>query len=72
MAYCQNDIDKLKASIAQGATKVRFADREVTYRDLDDMIETLRIMQREIDEAYGIFPKRRSRTIRFVTGKGLC
>lgn len=46
MAYSQADIDALKASIATGAFKVRYADgREVTYRSLTDMQRTLAVMQ---------------------------
>lgn len=71
MAWSQTDIDKLKASIAQGATKVKFADREVTYRSLAEMRETLRIMQIDVDTANGI-TRRRGRQVRFVTSKGLC
>ena len=71
MAWSQTDIDKLKAAIGQGATKVKFADREVTYRGLDEMRETLRLMQNEVDALAGK-PRRRARQIRFITGKGLC
>ena len=44
MAWTQVDVDKLKAAIAQGATKVKFADREVTYRSLDEMRETAQVL----------------------------
>ncbi len=71
MAWTQTDIDKLKAAIGQGATKVKFADREVTYRSLDEMRETLGMMQAEVDLANGV-KRRRSRQVRFVTSKGLC
>ncbi len=70
MAWTQTDIDKLKAAIAQGATKVKFADREVTYRSLDEMRETLRILQAEVDAAAGL-TRTRVRRVLFVTGKGL-
>ena len=49
MAYTQSDIDALKRAIATGASKVRFADgREVTYRSLEQMKETLRDMEAEV------------------------
>lgn len=70
MAWTQTDINKLKAAIGQGATKVKFADREVTYRSLDEMKETLRIMQADVDAANGVV-RRRGRQVRFVTFKGL-
>lgn len=48
MAYTQTDIDDLKAAIASGALRVRYADgREIQYRSLADMRETLSIMQAE-------------------------
>lgn len=71
MAWTQTDIDKLKAAIAQGATKVKFADREVTYRSLDEMRETLRILQAEVDSASGV-TRPRLRKVQFITHKGLC
>lgn len=70
MAWTQTDIDKLKAAIAQGATKVKFADREVTYRSLEEMRETLRLLQAEVDTAAGK-SRSRLRRVLFVTGKGL-
>jgi len=48
MAFTTNDITALKAAIATGALKVRFADgREVTYRSLSEMREILRLMTAE-------------------------
>ena len=49
MAWMQKDVDALKAAIATGATKVRFADnREVVYRSLADMRSTLAEMRAEV------------------------
>jgi len=70
VAYTQTHLDALDAAIAQGATKVRFADREVTYRDLGDMMKTRALMLSDINKAAGILP-RRARRIQFITGKGL-
>lgn len=69
MAWTQTDLDVLKAAIAQGATSVRFADRQVNYRSLDEMQNTMRMIQADIDAAAG--KVRRNRVVRFVTGKGL-
>lgn len=68
MAWTQIDIDKLKAAIATGATRVRYADRDVEYRDLAEMRETLGMMQTEVDGAAGTA---RAKQIRFKTSKGL-
>jgi hypothetical protein len=68
MAYSQSDSDNLKAAIAQGALRVRFGDRDVTYRSLDEMRQTLTLMQTEVNGVSGRVP---TRQIRFVTSKGL-
>lgn len=38
MAYTQKQLDDLEASIAEGALTVKYEDRLVTYRSLDEMI----------------------------------
>jgi hypothetical protein len=68
LAYAQADIDNLKEAIAQGALRVRFGDRDVIYRSLAEMQQTLTIMQNEVNGATGRKP---TRQIRFVTSKGL-
>jgi hypothetical protein len=68
VAYTQAQVDELKKSIAEGVLKVRFADREVTYRSLDEMRQTLSMMQSEVGAVAG--RPRRRRTL-FATGKGL-
>ncbi|KQP11166.1 hypothetical protein ASF28_08975 [Methylobacterium sp. Leaf99] len=61
MAYTDKDIAALKAAIATGATKVRFADnREVTYRTLAEMRSILAGMQAEVTG--------RGQTNRYVAG----
>lgn len=69
MPFTQSDIDKLKMAIATGALRVRFVDREVTYRSLEEMRNTLTMMQAELAEVEG---RPRTRQTRFITGKGLC
>jgi hypothetical protein len=68
MAWQQSDIDTLKAAIAQGALRVRFADRDVTYRSLAEMRETLRLVKAEVNADPTSVPVRR---FRFQTDKGL-
>jgi hypothetical protein len=48
MAFTQDDLDVLNASIAQGALKVKYADKEVEYRSLKDMLELRRLMAAEL------------------------
>ena len=47
MAWTQTDLDALNQSIANGVTSVRYADRSVQYRSLNEML-TLRALM--IDE----------------------
>lgn len=54
MAFTQTDIDALKAAIATGAMRVRYADgREVEYRTLAEMREVLRMMTDEVSASAG-------------------
>ena len=63
MAFTQPDIDALKGANASGAMKVRYADgREITYRTLREMRETLRMM--EVD----VVPPASSSSRSFVAG----
>lgn len=38
MSYTVAQLQALEAAIAQGVTKVRYVDKEVTYRSLDEML----------------------------------
>ena len=49
MAFTQTDVDALKAALATGALKVRYADgREVTYRGLSDLQRAIAIATAEV------------------------
>jgi hypothetical protein len=52
MAWTQADIDALKRAIAGGTRRVRYESggeaRDVTYRSLAEMMQTLDLMQREV------------------------
>ncbi|WP_156679355.1 phage head-tail joining protein [Sphingomonas profundi] len=49
MAFTSNDAEQLRAAIATGALKVRYADgREVTYRSLGEMRDILRMIQADM------------------------
>lgn len=37
MAWTQDDLTILEKAIAQGATRVKYADKEVEYRSLSEM-----------------------------------
>jgi hypothetical protein len=51
MAWTQADVDALKAAIATGARSVRYGDKTVEYRSLDEMRQVLRDMQDEVSPA---------------------
>ncbi len=44
MAFTLEQYEKLQDAIAQGALKVKYADKEVEYRSLNEMIRTLKLM----------------------------
>jgi len=48
MAWTQAEINALKTAIAKGEKQVTFADRSVTYRNLDEMLKALAIMEAEV------------------------
>lgn len=56
MAFTTADADTLRAAIATGALKVRYADgREVTYRSLSEMRDIMRMIQADVQsDAAGI------------------
>lgn len=57
MAWTDADLTKVRKAIASGALTIRYADRTVTYRSLED----LRSIEREIATALGqpTTPRRR-------------
>lgn len=67
MAWTESDIAKLKSDLAQGALRVRYADRDVQYRSLEEMKDLLGQMQADVDKAAGV---KRTRQVRFTTRKG--
>lgn len=42
VAYTQQDLDAVRRAIARGEKSVMFADRSVTYRSMDELIEAER------------------------------
>lgn len=47
-SWSSDDVAALERAIASGARKVKFRDREVEYRSLDEMREALRIMNQSL------------------------
>lgn len=46
--FTQEQYDKLNEAIAQGALKVKYADKEVEYRSLDEMIRIRDLMAKDL------------------------
>lgn len=69
MSYTQAQYAALCASIAEGATKVKYQDKEVEYRSLKDMITLKGLMESELFPA-GLNNNGAHRTVS-VYGSGL-
>lgn len=48
MAYTLEQYEALQAAIAGGELSVRYADRSVTYRSVDEMLKILRLMRDDL------------------------
>ncbi|WP_449106703.1 phage head-tail joining protein [Pseudomonas mohnii] len=48
MAYTIEQYNALQAAVAEGALSVRYADKSVTYRSLDEMMRILKVMAAEL------------------------
>ena len=48
MAYTLDQLTALESAIAQGATRVKYSDKEVEYRGLDEMNRIRQQMREEL------------------------
>lgn len=48
MAFTQLQYDAITDALAQGALTVKYADKEVTYRSLDEMIRIKGMMEHDL------------------------
>lgn len=53
MAYTNEQYLALKEAIAGGELSVRYADRNITYRSIDEMLRILRLMEAELSPSTG-------------------
>ena len=58
MAFTQDQLQKLEDAIAQGALRVKYADKEVTYRSLNEMLQVRDIMKKSLNTSDGTNPNR--------------
>lgn len=48
MAFVQADLEAVEAALRTGSARVRYADREIQYRSLDELQQLRNIMRREL------------------------
>jgi hypothetical protein len=48
MAYLQADLDAIEAAIKSGALKVKYQDKEVTYRSMDELMRIRDLMRKDL------------------------
>lgn len=51
MAYTQDQLKALEAAIAEGALVVKYGDKSVEYRSLDDMLRIRDLMRADLGSA---------------------
>lgn len=72
--FTEENLNALNEAIAEGISKVKYSDKEVEYRSLDDMIKLRNLMKKELCQGSsnakkGLFGGRR---INGRHSKGLC
>ncbi len=53
MAWTQSQLDAIEAAIASGELTVRFGDRTVTYRSMDELLQARAVIKESIDAGAG-------------------
>ena len=51
MAWTQAQVDSAKTALASGKLQVRFGDRSITYRSVDELRRAIAIMESEVNAA---------------------
>jgi hypothetical protein len=68
MAYTQKHLDAVERAIARGEKVVRYTDRTVEYRSIDELLKARDVIRTSLTDAAGP----RSRVVRlYHGGKGL-
>lgn len=52
-AWTTTDLETLEKAVAQGTLRVKYADKEIEYRSLNEMLRLLDLMRKEL----GVAPK---------------
>lgn len=53
MAWTQQQLEAIEAAIASGELTVRFADRTITYRSIDDLLRARAVIKDALDKQAG-------------------
>ncbi len=67
-SYTPEQLQALKDALANGVLRVKFADREIDYRSVDELKAAIATVEKELATTNGTPPRRH---IRIFTGKGL-
>lgn len=67
MAYTEDQLQALRNALANGARRVRFGDREIEYRTVDELKQAIAAAEAETTKTSG---KPFTRQIRISTQKG--
>ena len=68
MASTLLQLEALEAAIAEGVTRVKYENKEVEYRSLDEMMKLLALMQAQL----GIKPKAQRLLAKYSKGLDGC
>jgi hypothetical protein len=68
MAFTLLQLEALEKAIAEGVTRVKYENKEVEYRSLEEMMQLLSIMQAQL----GLKPKSQRILAKFSKGLDGC
>ncbi len=66
--YTDDQLQALKNALANGTLHVRFVDREITYRSVNELKSAIATVDRELSLAAGKLPNRQ---VKVFTSKGI-
>ncbi|MDZ4678406.1 MAG: hypothetical protein SGI74_12955 [Oligoflexia bacterium] len=66
MSYTSDQLTALELAISQGALRVKYADKEVIYRSLDEMLRIRDLMRKDL----GVIKSGEGNRFYMTTSKG--
>lgn len=48
MAWTQTDLDAIEAALVNGTTTVKYSDKQVTYRSIDELIRVRELIRKDL------------------------